>query len=86
MWDLGQCDSKKCSGAKLARLGLLRTLRQSQRAKGVVLSPMGQRSVSPADREFVQAQGVCVIDCSWHELDSVPFGSLRGAEERLCKP
>jgi pre-rRNA-processing protein TSR3 len=35
--DFGQCDSKKCTGRKLARLGMLKELRVSQRCKGVVL-------------------------------------------------
>eukprot|EP00946_MAST-07B_sp_MAST-7B-sp1_P001813 g1813.t1 len=83
MWDFGQCDSKRCTGAKLSRGGYLTTMRVGQPFRGVVLSPMAKFAVSPADLEIVKSSGSSVIDCSWACLADVPFRKLRGGHHRL---
>jgi hypothetical protein len=50
MWDFGQCDAKRCSGRKLARLGMCENLEVKVRFPGVVLTPTATELISPADR------------------------------------
>lgn len=71
MWDLEQCDAKRCTGRKLARLGKLRVLRHNDHFPGVVLSPNATQSIAPCDRDMVVAKGLSVIDCSWARIEEV---------------
>ncbi|KZT19935.1 DUF367-domain-containing protein [Neolentinus lepideus HHB14362 ss-1] len=83
MWDFDHCDPKRCSGKKLARMGLIKDLRVGQRFRGIVVSPKGTVPISPADRDTVLANGVAVVECSWARLDDVPFSKIASPNERL---
>jgi pre-rRNA-processing protein TSR3 len=78
-----QCDKKKCSGSKLVRLGVCSEISKNRGARGICLTPVGTRTVSPADRDVIRKDGVCVVDCSWAELASVPFAKLKCSHPRL---
>ncbi|XP_015109423.1 ribosome biogenesis protein TSR3 homolog [Diachasma alloeum] len=83
MWDLEHCDPKKCSGRKLSRHGLIKTLRLNTRFTGLVLTPVGNKCVAPTDREIVQEHGCAVVDCSWAKLEDTPFSRIRSPNPRL---
>jgi len=74
MWDLGQCDPKKCTGRKLYRFKLLNILKPSQRFTGIVLDPLATQVLSPADKDIMMSDGLAVIDCSWAKVP--PNGSI----------
>ena len=38
MWDFEHCDPKRCSGKKLARHGLIKSIRIGQKFRGIVLT------------------------------------------------
>ncbi|CAD6888402.1 unnamed protein product [Tilletia laevis] len=82
-WDFGHCDPKRCSGKKLARLGLIRELRVGQRFRGIVLTPNATQTLSPADTPVLAEHGLAVVECSWARLDEVPFGKIKSPHERL---
>ena len=77
MWDLGQCDPKRCSGRKLARLGCLKELRIQQRFPGVALTPDATACVSPGDYHLIHSGGLAVVDCSWQALTVIFLFSLK---------
>ncbi|KAG8199579.1 hypothetical protein JTE90_009416 [Oedothorax gibbosus] len=83
MWDLEQCDPKKCSGRKLSRLGLIKTLRLGQRFNGIILSPAATKCVGPQDKEIIEEHGAAVVDCSWAMLEQTPFSKMKGNNLRL---
>lgn len=82
-WDLGHCDPRRCSGKRLMKLNLLRSLHPGQRHPGVVITPNGKRTLSPADAELLTTFGVAVVECSWARVGEVQWNKFGGKCERL---
>ncbi|BDA43122.1 Ribosome biogenesis protein TSR3 homolog [Coccomyxa sp. Obi] len=83
MWDLGQCDKRRCTGTRLVRQGVVEDLRLGVPFPGIILSPVGRAAVSAQDKALIAAKGLAVVDCSWNRLDDVPFGRIKGTAPRL---
>jgi pre-rRNA-processing protein TSR3 len=83
MWDFAQCDPKRCTGARLAKRGKLQRMPLKQPFRGIVLSPRGEVSVSPADAMILEQSGMSLIDCSWARLDEIPFRQMQSGHHRL---
>jgi pre-rRNA-processing protein TSR3 len=83
MWDLGQCDKKRCTGTRLVHQRVCKELRLGVPFPGVILSPAGTRCVSREDAELIRSKGLAVVDCSWNRLDDVPFNKIKGTAPRL---
>ncbi|XP_060835121.1 18S rRNA aminocarboxypropyltransferase [Rhopalosiphum padi] len=77
MWDLKQCDPKRCTGRKLMRLELIDKLGMSAKFNGIVLTPVATESVSAKDNTIIAKYGVAVVDCSWARLNDTPFHKLQ---------
>ncbi|KAI0206607.1 hypothetical protein F4808DRAFT_404694 [Astrocystis sublimbata] len=82
-WDLNHCDPKRCSGKKLIRLGLMRDLHLGQRHNGVIITPNGKHTLSPADSELMDQYGAAVVECSWARTGEVQWNKVGGKCERL---
>lgn len=83
MWDFSQCDPKRCTGARLAKRGIFERVPLKQNFRGIVLSPQGTVSVSPADAHIVEKSGISLIDCSWARLSEIPFRQMQSGHHRL---
>ncbi|XP_015369152.1 PREDICTED: ribosome biogenesis protein TSR3 homolog isoform X2 [Diuraphis noxia] len=77
MWDLKQCDPKRCTGRKLMKLELIDKLGMSAMFNGIVLTPIATESVSAKDYQIIAKYGVAVVDCSWARLNDTPFHKLQ---------
>jgi pre-rRNA-processing protein TSR3 len=82
-FDLKQCFSKRCSSAKLVREGKIKSLKLGRGFSGIVLSPEGECTISPADRKIVEDHGLAVIDCSWNRVDETDLSRIPSRRARL---
>lgn len=65
------------------KLGMMRDLHLGQRHNGVIITPNGKHTVSPADRELMDQYGAAVVECSWARTQEVQWNKVGGKCERL---
>ncbi|MFH0816889.1 MAG: DUF367 family protein [Methanobacteriota archaeon] len=66
-----QCDPKKCTGARLIRFGYAQPLRAPKALPrgSVVLTPVAEIALSPADAAAASKRGLAVLDFSWNKTE-----------------
>lgn len=75
LYHANQCDPKKCSGRKLAKLGLaksVKTIRQIPK-NAIILNPSAPKALSKEDLPFAKKHGIAVLDCSWKKSEELLF-------------
>ncbi|KAI5191419.1 pre-rRNA-processing protein TSR3 [Nematocida minor] len=82
-FDMKQCFAKMCSAEKLVKQKYAKALQPTRRFGGLVLSPKGTQTVSPADRKYIEKYGLAVVDCSWNRLEEINFSTLPAMRNRL---
>jgi pre-rRNA-processing protein TSR3 len=61
----------------------MRDLHVGQRHNGVIITPNGKQTLSPADRETMDQYGAAVVECSWARTGEVQWNKVGGKCERL---
>jgi pre-rRNA-processing protein TSR3 len=65
------------------KLGLMRELHVGQRHAGVIITPNGKQTVSPADTPLLEQFGAAVVECSWARTGEIQWSKVGGKCERL---
>lgn len=86
VYDAGQCDPKKCTAKKLARLGLITSLNMIRKIpyKTIVLIPIADKALSPPDRAFTKS--ITVFDCSWKKIADFEEALMRMKRKKRALP
>jgi pre-rRNA-processing protein TSR3 len=80
---LRQDDPSKCTAAKLAKFGIVESIRTPSRDT-IVLNPFSDSMILKTDVSI--ASSICAVDCSWEKADGVLVNKLirsRGIGRRL---
>jgi pre-rRNA-processing protein TSR3 len=83
IYHANQCDPKKCTGIRLAKMNkasLFRDLKRIPR-NSIVLNPVSPVAFSRSDRERMLSSGLVALDCSWKQAEAV-FAASRWGEQR----
>ncbi|MHA1906087.1 MAG: DUF367 family protein [Candidatus Thorarchaeota archaeon] len=83
IYHANQCDPSKCTGTRLGRFRKAEIVREMRRTPrgAVVLNPVSETALSPADRFDIQRSGLVALDCSWKQAEDI-FRKSRHGEQR----
>ncbi|MHC1610951.1 MAG: DUF367 family protein [Candidatus Methanospirareceae archaeon] len=85
-YDAGQCVPKKCTARRLARFGLITPVNSFRKIpyKTIVLVPVADKALSPADRGFTNS--ITVFDCSWKKIAHFEDALMRMKRKKRALP
>jgi len=84
IYHLGQDDSKKCTGRRLAKFSLAQEVHTARfvPSNAILLDPRARKALSREDRH---RRVIAAIDCSWKKAEDV-FAALRTKTARRSLP
>jgi pre-rRNA-processing protein TSR3 len=59
------------------------TLKLGSKFPGLILSPTGKSTLSPADRDIILSNGLAVVDCSWNQVEGTPLHRVKVKSSRF---
>lgn len=67
------CDPKKCTALKLARMEKVKIIRKIEELPfgSILLNPFSENALSPADLELARRSGLTAFDCSWEKIKGI---------------
>ena len=76
-----ECDRKKCTALKLARLNLLKIVSKikGRNNNAIILNPFSNKELNVSDREDVIRYGLIVVDCSWKKIFNLKNFNLKNS-------
>ena len=86
MLDAHECDPKRCTARRLARMRLATEIpRIKLLPRGaLLLDPFAQKALSAEDAPVAQARGIVVLDCSWRTAEET-FATARRVAALECR-
>jgi pre-rRNA-processing protein TSR3 len=85
VYHANQCDPKKCTGIRLNRMSKAKIVKDMRRIPrgSIVLNPISEIAISPADRVAVVKSGLVALDCSWKQAEDIFHRARRGEQRSL---
>jgi pre-rRNA-processing protein TSR3 len=69
--DKCQCDPRKCTAKRMIKFGLAENAGSLPKGS-LLLSPLAEQALSPADRPHAKRKGIAVTDMTWTNIDDFP--------------
>ncbi|ENN96662.1 hypothetical protein J422_01181 [Methanocaldococcus villosus KIN24-T80] len=83
IYHANQCNPKKCTSLKMAKLGKAIIIKNPYKIpkNSLILNPFAEKAISSEDRDIIEKFGITAFDCSWKEAESI-FKKFRFKNER----